>query len=374
MLERWANGFRLISSELGLSFRDMNEAVKLAEGHPAVLARLDDYGRYLQFLRLRYEMDMSERGPEREAKMIAYLQHLNNIYDSSMVAVSRLNQLLLSRYPDGPLRQKYLIWTNKEGEGWKERVEYSHDDIRKFLADGAQTYQPLEGAATINYQGAWTPVAKPQFMPGQFGPMMLNRNAKFLFLPPAGAKSLTIKLSGRQPLNVTISDPEGETIYHQAKTDAQEDYATAPADFEIPIKEAGLHRIEVRISSTEGFAIAAPRGVPFIMETFQTRSGAASPRLYFWVPRGLKTAALYFPYSHATRRPRFYDGDGKPAQFQDYDNGKILVLPVAPGQDGKAWSVEGVVSAGNVSPQGLNVPQAFTFSPDALMVPSDALK
>jgi hypothetical protein len=226
----------------------------------------------------------------------------------------------------------------------------------------------------VNYDGTWTAVAKPQFQPDKFGPIMANRNASFLFMPPAGVKSLTLKLSGPVPVNVTVSDLEGETVYFQTKSGGNADYYTSPLPITIPISQPGLHRIAIKSTTTDGFAVAAPIGVPFVMETFQTRSGTPSPRLYFWVPRGLKTAALYLPYAIPGRVPRLYDSEGKTIAPQVLDNGKILILPVAAGQDGKAWSIEGVVSAGNVSPQGLNIPQAWAFSPDALMVPEDALK
>ena len=379
MLERWALGFRLISNELGLSFRDLHEAMKLAQDRPDVLARLDDYAGYLQFLRLRYELEMEQRGrkvetAELEPAMIAYIKHLNNIYDTSMVAVTRINQLLLSRHPDGEVRRTYMIWNNKTGEGWKERTPWTHADAVRLLADGAVTYRPIEGATTVNYEGSLTAVAKPEQKPGQFGPIMACRNAKFLFVAPAGAKSVTLKLSGPTPVNVTVSDAEGETIFFQTKTEGKEDFLTAPAELKIPITAAGLHRIEIRTTNSEGFTVAAPIGVPLIMETFQTRSGTPSPRLYFWVPRGLKSAALYLPFAVPGRLPRVFDGEGEPVAVQPIDQGKILIMSVAPGLDGKAWSVEGIVSAGKVSPQGLNVPHGWAFAPDTLIVPEDALK
>src|SRR5262249_28064196 len=54
MLRRWAEGFALMSHELALSFRDIEEAWKLAEGRPEIQARVADYGRYVEYLRRRF--------------------------------------------------------------------------------------------------------------------------------------------------------------------------------------------------------------------------------------------------------------------------------------------------------------------------------
>jgi hypothetical protein len=49
MLERWSEGFCLTSHELALSYRDIEEAGRLAKGHPEVEGRVADYGRYVEY-------------------------------------------------------------------------------------------------------------------------------------------------------------------------------------------------------------------------------------------------------------------------------------------------------------------------------------
>src|SRR5436190_231778 len=55
MLGGWAAGFYLASHELGLSFRNLDEAWRLSADEPSQRARVADFIRYVHYLRLRFE-------------------------------------------------------------------------------------------------------------------------------------------------------------------------------------------------------------------------------------------------------------------------------------------------------------------------------
>ena len=99
MLERWARHWRPISSELGNSYADIAEAEKLAAGNAAVLARVDDYARYLHYLRLHCEYLQRAPGYENASRLVAYLFSIN---DSRMTQTGRPIDwfaLKLKQYP-----------------------------------------------------------------------------------------------------------------------------------------------------------------------------------------------------------------------------------------------------------------------------------
>ena len=68
---------------------------------------------------------------------------------------------------------------------------------------------------------------------------------------------------------------------------------------------------------------------------------------------------------------RVRDASGKVVyQFPVKDG--YFSIPVAPGQDGKVWSLDNVV-APNQTVEFLNAPQVFSLDANTLMVPADAL-
>jgi hypothetical protein len=64
--------------------------------------------------------------------------------------------------------------------------------------------------------------------------------------------------------------------------------------------------------------------------------------------------------------------NGGRASVEDRDSGKLMVVPVPPGMDGKAWSLDRLVQPYE-NFETLTVRQAFSLSPEVFMVPSDAL-
>ena len=59
-------------------------------------------------------------------------------------------------------------------------------------------------------------------------------------------------------------------------------------------------------------------------------------------------------------------------KVEERDGGKLLVAAVPPGIDGTVWSLDRLVQPYE-NFETLTVPQAFSLSPEVLLVPSDAL-
>jgi len=111
------------------------------------------------------------------------------------------------------------------------------------------------------------------------------------------------------------------------------------------------------------------------MRQFLSPKPGPSPRLYFFVPRGLKKIVLFYPDGDFNGVFRFQvltpDGVAAPVTFSDHRT--VLEVPVGSGQDGRIWSILRSVSP-NEPFRMLNAPEAFALSPDTLMVPRDALQ
>ena len=190
----------------------------------------------------------------------------------------------------------------------------------------------------------------------------------------AGLAAFPLRVSRTEGHKVSVTDDAGRTVYsHTVTSGGQGEWD----EMSIPLAPG---HYEVRLSAKGGrvglLDFQTWKGVPLILRTFQNQKQAPSPKLYFYVPKGLNKVAFYFPYTNrAGGFPTpFYYPNGKPAtaSVEERDGGKLAVLPVPAGMDGKIWSFERFIQPyENFEP--LTVPQAFSLSPEVLMVPSDAL-
>jgi hypothetical protein len=110
-----------------------------------------------------------------------------------------------------------------------------------------------------------------------------------------------------------------------------------------------------------------------VFQTFLSPKTGPSPRLYFYVPRGLRQVAMYYPLGDfgGVFGFRVLEPDGTPAHITYRDNRRTVLVEVQQGEDGKIWSLEHSVSP-NEPHSMLNAPQVFALEPGALMVPADA--
>ena len=96
--------------------------------------------------------------------------------------------------------------------------------------------------------------------------------------------------------------------------------------------------------------------------------------IYFYVPRGVKNLAVVTSAGKAAVPVVLDSGGKRVASAQQADDGKLLLFPVAAGQDGKVWSINQVMKPRGFDFQLLNAPNTFSLSPDSLLVPEDALQ
>ncbi len=367
MLERWANSFMLSDHELGLSFRDILEADELAKD-PAVKARIDDYKKYLQYLRLYYEYKSAKPGTEERKKAVrGLLNFMWKIYDSTMVHVYRMHQLLVNRYEsaDTDLRQE---WDFKNNDRWESIKPVSSEELNQMMKDGSEKYKPYEFEYRSFNTGNLVPVS--QLVTSSSEQKFISTHTffgthNFKFFVPGNVKQLTLKITtGRRENHpgdrVMIIDAAGKILF--------DDFIVpdgATHDVLIVPEVKGLY--SMRVSDQKiGFSIQFPDWLPFaVVDYFVIPDW--QKKVYFYVPQGTKKIAMF---CESVVPVKIYDGDGKEIK---YKGTKVIVADVPDGQDGRVWALSHHKFY-TPSPIMLNIPRIIGFSKDTMLIPAQQIK
>jgi hypothetical protein len=394
MMENWTRSFQglagLNSGVIGSSFADLNEARTLAKGHPDIEARLMDFGRYINYLRLLLERDVAknalaaeQRNKKKDEASIAAAtkasndaalrlqQYLWNIYDSSMIHAFRLNQITKS---PAEIKARYQQG-KKDAPGWKEITPLSDADIAQMVDEQTKNYPPL-GYQLRSYAGSWQPVpatsAGKDLSPEDGYSRAMYGGPIFEIIAPEGLKNVKLKAQMRVGDKGTLQllDADGQVLQEKTLERTTPDKPFfQDVDVEFSIPQAGRYQI-----ASSGLGVRFPPHVPILISGHFTNSQflyGGLPHLYFYVPKGLKRIAVSVNYELL---PTFYNPAGEKVEPVVKDGGKLFLIDVPAGQDGKVWSVKDLVSPKGFPAVLLNVPEALSFHPDTLYVPADALK
>ena len=378
MLERWAHSFKLISAELGQSFLDLSEAARLSAGNPAVASRIDDYARYLHYIRLRLEVAnvIDEASKSRIARELA--EHLLNINDSLMVHTTRIIDLDTRPYPS-VIAAFDLSNPASRGPGWASVRPLSHRDVQALIVDGKKSYPPTDWVVKT-YSGDLTPLQPIHWMTPRsdpWGAVMPTVGDLDLDLEmPSGLNALPLRVTRLVDNELTVFDGKGDTVFAQRVETGDASSFSSWEEITIPLAPGhySIHFHPTGGRASGYFNFQTWKGVPLILHSFLSPKGGESPQLYFYVPRGLKKIAMFYPYGDYNGVFHFQvlNPDGVAASIDFQDNRRTMVVDVPAGQDDRIWSLNHSVSP-DFPHQMLNLPQAFSLSPEVLMVPSDAL-
>jgi hypothetical protein len=367
MIGRWGGDFYLTEGELGLSYRDMQEARSLARG-PAVVARVNDFALYLHYLRLWYEFQFAPPKPEAfNPELRALLKYLWRIYPADMTHTYRLTMLLLHRgTPAGgvvgdDMRKEWDL-EDKAAPGWKDITPVSPAEIEALVADGAGKYPVIRDVEPRRFSPALVALAPAG--PASDGQVVETQPngypSDYEFYAPEGLAGVTISLHrGSSPgpnQRVTVTDRKGAAIFRRDIEPSKE-----WNKLEILIPAPGYYRMKV-FDQKQMFQLRVPARLPFVI-TGGFMSASQSPRMYFFVPPGTKRVA--FVCTSVT--PVEVLGPG--GQKLPTVGSRLIYVDVPPGQDGQAWSMQNIKTWEVV--RMVNVPNAWSFSPEGLMVPED---
>ena len=384
MLERWAQGYRPISAELGTSYRDIAEAERLAEGNPAIVARIDDFARYLHYLRLRDELLNLTDAAAKNSRAMAMAEYLLDINDSRMVHTTRIFDLgrtpaILSEFH---LHNPNVPGDPADGPGWARVHSLSHTEVAGLIADGLATY-PAPDFAVRRFNGKLVPLKPITWAPptgDPWGPALMSgaRHSPIIEVQiPPGLPNFPLRIGRIDRIKtINVTDESGHTVYSHTlpagAPDKKHDWQHTAnwEELSIPLA-AGRYHLHfgpgVNLFQTW-------KGVPMIfLGNLVPQKQWPTPRLYFYVPRGLEKIAIYFPDTDRACgfETPVYLPDGSRATIESRDGDKLMLIPVPSGQDGKIWALDRIVQP-NDPFEMLNVPQAFSLSPETLMRPEDA--
>ncbi|WP_202921876.1 DUF4838 domain-containing protein [Anatilimnocola aggregata] len=374
MLTRWSKGFHLTSHELGLSFRDIQDAAKLAERDPAGAARVADYGRYVVYLRLYFEHQLAPRGSaEQRVAAERLMRYMWSIYDSSMIHAFRLSQLLArdERLAGNVELAKTFDWQDQAAPGWKTVQRTTDEQIKKMVDEGVADFQPQDIVGR-RFQG---PLVRLSTTPAQIKPdspepvLFLNNTLEFQLLTNSRDFVFRPRIATELPVQFLITAPDGKQVTAQSIVTGAE-WRTEWSTTEVNLPLAGLYRVQI-ISQKRPFRFSVPADTPLTMSGWTNSQGTPTPKLYFFVPTETTRLAIYTNYIPAGP-PRFFDPAGVEVKPDLIDKGHLLILPVPAEHRGKVWSLDRAKSP--ISPLVmLNAPAAFAFSPEMLSVPQGAL-
>ena len=319
-------------------------------------------------------------GPAKDKKTGALTEYLFDINDSRMVHTTRIvDHGYPAAWAEFHLHDPHAPSDPPDGPGWARVHPLSHAEVVSLVADGRRNYPPPDFTMRT-YTGKLVPLAASAWQPpagDPWGPAVPASSAAVDLLMPAGLAALPLRVSRLEDNKVVVTDDAGRTVYTHTVTKAAGDNPNHWTWDELRIPLPPGH-YQLHFAGKEGrlglFLFQTWKGVPLVLRTFQTQKYAPSPRLYLYVPRGVRKIAMYFPYTDQCGgfETPVYLPSGQRAAVEHRDGGKLTIVLVPPDQDGKAWSLDRLVQPYE-NFETLTVPQAFSLSPETLLVPGDAL-
>lgn len=371
MLTRWSQGYFATSHELALSFRDVDAAWRLVADRPDCERRVADMGRYVEYLRLRFEYQQAS--PQNDAKYqaaLALMAHGWNIYDSTMVHAYRLSQLLArdesAKHPEVLARYDSK---NPDAPGWRAIAPPTDADVRGLITAGIERYEPQQFTPQ-RYDG------RPQRLPGnvakpaeEYSPIFIPASSQTLVVAAGKDERLRLRVAAERELRVTVFDEAGDTTFIE-RFEGDPQWTERWHDVSIPFAATGVYRVAIW-SPKRTFRFSFGNELPVSLDGWVNSQGRPTPRLFFFVPRNVDRVAAYTSYTPAGP-PRFFDPTGTEVKPMFVDGGKLMLFDVPPEHRGTVWSLDRA-KCPNEPLQMLNVPGLFAFDRASLLVPSDAL-
>ncbi len=368
MLERWAADFQLNSNELGLSFRDLEAAWKLAENQPEILARIGDFVTFVQYLHLlnRFE-SAAEESPERSDNANTLIRYVWQIRANAMVQTFRITQLAINIWmrEDQDLKQTWNF-TDPSAPGWASVPSFpTREEILATLRAGVANYPVL---------------FEPTRYSSDLVPLFSNsRGTKEMLETPLTTVGYTCIFSAADKiLNMEVFFGESTKFEGIVKvTDPEQDdqvvyYKNLPLDGKwqsvaIPVQKGKTYKLTVdsRGLTTQ---LRFPSNWPLVVPSSFSPATWVTTKAWFFVPRGTTRFGLSIPENPIPQNLIVTAEDGSVVD-PVVSEGGLTVYDVHPQDQGKVWSVEKFVSS--VPVRLFNVPDNLSFSPETIMVPRE---
>ncbi len=323
----------------------------------------------MQYLRLWHEFSNSA-GEERDTKVRELAELIWRIYPSAMVQTYRMWRLLGFRFASESGVRDYLNPTDREAPEWEDISSPTTAELNRWVEQGIEDYEPAEFQRRT-FEGELVPLDDGIRPTGEISSRSYSsvHSTTFYFLSAGDMDALPFEIRLRdwkpeQDVRVTVFNEADERVYERAFSVRTE--AGKWLGFDVPTPEQGRYRMEV-FDQVNGFTLRPPEGVPMALRPFRPHGWN---RVYFYIPQGLRTLAMYNP-PRRTASSTLYDPEGGEIELPGIEHGgqALVTVEVPEGMDGRVWSLR---RPGGGPVRLLNAPGFFSVSPDAVLIPKDA--
>jgi hypothetical protein len=351
---------------IGLALRDLDEASTLAKDRPDVQARLDDLKSYWLFVQLKLMMDRETDTAKKREREMALLTH---IYRTRYSYMEHYRAWTTWAMQDLAPRYGETGWglNDTARKPWEDPTPYTHEDTARDFAAAREYFKAVD-IEQKEYSNDLVPVSFPD-----------AKSIPSVFTSDTVHLALYSKTGELLELELTPDKADGHKVSYTLANRQGKEIATAklPADGEkrilsLKVPQPGVYFLKYSAPRIGG-TITVPAGRPAVMVTIEGGTGSLPPR-YFYVPKGTK--AVQFFYVDQEGRPIQFNvrsPDGKIAAGLQTSGkvGSVYKVPVAEGQDGKVWWLDGL-ALGRL--RFFNVPNILAASPDALLLPREVVE
>ncbi len=373
-------------SLLRASIDDVREAVTLAQGHPEILARLDDLRAYLVYCRLGELAAIAPKEQRRDAMLAwftwAYRARQTHMY-SWITYRSTVGRPAADEFgePDWfwrntvnkPKPQPDPLALNLEEKKpaplnpWRDETPITPAELDERLA-------AIRGALGDPVDVAPREVVKDFALVDTGIGGAADRKQYF----STGMDFLLASVKG-EPLRFMVAPRPSSIARPDAPYELKTESGEVVASGQLPV---GEHQLELKVpgpgiyrfycySRHVGYRIVIPKEVPsaYVYKEGQRyrTSGFMSP-LYFYVPKGLKEVAFY-AYECGTIQVQNADGE---VVHEAASDGSIVTIPVPPNQAGRVWTIGGHTTMRMRRFHFLNLPTVLSSNPDRVFVSQPA--
>jgi hypothetical protein len=373
----------LSGHQLGLMFRDVDEASRSTLDRPDVQARLDQIKLYLNFVRLSWARNVEAKtNEERDALKT---QILTTLFRARPYAMNSW-EFFRQQWGGGK-------WFGRDEAEWMVDKPYTHEEIGQEFALGLDHFKsqirdvlPFVEYSTnlvpVNWPGEHPAIVSKQVYQGALKYYLYSRHGEPLeFTTWAGDAYGYIG-------HMKVLDDQGNVIYSRENIPLN-----STTQNKIPVNGPGLYILDYddnggfwSMETAPGVAATIPLldkgGVPSTI----FRNAYPMQDMYFYVPKGTKSFEYFYTKtrSHPGGPHNVLDPNGeavqplvggKPIETKDFMgnyivdvSGDYVRVPVPAGMDGKLWRFRvPILGFFRFS----NIPNFIAASPDALLVPRE---
>ncbi len=350
---------------VGEAFRDLEEATRLANTRPDVLARLDQLKHYLHYVHLRWQLDHEKDKARQKEFTVAALTHAYRTRYEYMNHWGAMRQTFAS---DAAKKFDEPGWkfNEKSPKPWIVESPVTREETDQWFREGLAYFQP-------------TPVEELKFSYDDLVPAKLP-----------GGQPAPLTQAFQRVERYALGSATGEPLdleFTVGVISSYRDHADAQwtlTDARDKVIASGRQKLD---GDPHALSLKVPRAGTYFFECNDAGAGwrinTPADRTAGWLPkRGVRLVPLgqlperFFYVPRGTKQLQFFYS-GNPCKIVGTDrqpiadvvtNDEVVTVPVPEGKDGQAWSL---------SPHThsqlwfFNAPNILAASPSELLLPRD---